>query len=555
MDNPFLIFSFVFGLAVCAGMVARIFHQPAFLGHVLVGLLVGYWGLLRGGEINRFLEMLSSAGVMLLLFLVGLEMNVAEVKKMGEKALLIGFSQIVFTIAIFSLLLKLMGISLNLSLFLAAALTFSSTIIVVKLLSEKHDLESLAGKVAVALLLIQDLAAIVILLVLGRGEGNDPMTLSVKVLVLAGLTILMARRVMPKLLHKVARSMDELILFSLAWCFVLASLIASPVIGLSLEIGGFLAGLALSGSFEHSHIATKIKPIRDFFLTIFFVGLGLNLRLDFSIVITAIYLSLAVIFLKPIIIWFLMRCLGYKQRVAFNTGILFGQISEFSFIMVGIGNKVGLLNGSELSLVSLVGLITMVVSGYLILDNESVYRLMKPLLRFFWKDNLSGEDEVKKVIGDRIVLFGCHRMGRSLLRHLAKNKQKMLIVDFDPEAVSRLTSEGYEVIYADASDTEMYDRLNLTKAKMVISTLRDIKDNLIMLSELKRRRLRASVVMDAESVEDAQKLYAAGATYVIFPHFVGGLHLGDLIRKGVCEKEDFESYRKYQQEEMTGVYV
>ena len=192
MDNPFLIFSFVFGLAVCAGMVARIFHQPAFLGHVLVGLLVGYWGLLRGGEINRFLEMLSSAGVMLLLFLVGLEMNVAEVKKMGEKALLIGFSQIVFTIAIFSLLLKLMGISLNLSLFLAAALTFSSTIIVVKLLSEKHDLESLAGKVAVALLLIQDLAAIVILLVLGRGEGNDPMTLSVKVLVLAGLTILMA---------------------------------------------------------------------------------------------------------------------------------------------------------------------------------------------------------------------------------------------------------------------------------------------------------------------------------------------------------------------------
>ena len=141
------------------------------------------------------------------------------------------------------------------------------------------------------------------------------------------------------------------------------------------------------------------------------------------------------------------------------------------------------------------------------------------------------------------------------MRHLAKNKQKMLIVDFDPEAVSRLTSEGYEVIYADASDTEMYDRLNLTKAKMVISTLRDIKDNLIMLSELKRRRLRASVVMDAESVEDAQKLYAAGATYVIFPHFVGGLHLGDLIRKGVCEKEDFESYRKYQQEEMTGVYV
>ncbi len=491
---------------------------------------------------------------MLLLFLVGLEMNVVEVKKMGEKALLTGLGQILVTTLLFAFFLSRTGISWNSSLFFGAALAFSSTIIVVKLLSEKHDLESLTGKMAVALLLVQDLAAIVILIVIGGGVGGGLPVMLTKVAVLVGLTVLMARKIMPRILHRLARSMDELILFSLAWCFVLAAVIASPLFGLSLEIGGFLAGLALSGSFEHVHIATKIKPIRDFFLTIFFVGLGLNIRLDWSMVWQALYLSLAVILLKPVIVWFLMRLFGYKQRVAFLTGLMFGQISEFSFIMVALGGKLGFLPSSVVALVSLVGLSTMVVSGYLIIDSDKVFRFVGPILDFVWRDGLSVEP-VKEELVDHIVLFGCHRMGRSVLMHLVKNKEKMLIVDFDPEVVARLQNEGFDVVYADASDVELYDRLNLGKAKMVISTLKDIRDNLIMLSEFKKRRLKVSVVVDAESVEDAEKLYRAGATYVIFPHFVGGLHLGDLVRKGVKMKEDFESYRKYQQEVMTGVYA
>lgn len=553
MSSPFFIFSLVFGLAVCAGLVARALRQPVFLGHVLVGLAVGYWGFTRGGEVNRLLEVLSSAGVMLLLFLVGLEMNVTEVRKMGERALLTGLGQILITTVLFGLFLTRLGLNWSSGLFLGAALSFSSTIIVVKLLSEKHDLMSLSGKMAVALLLIQDLAAIVLLIILGGGLSGGLVVLSVKILMLVGLTLLMSRKVMPRILHRLARSMDELILFSLAWCFVLAAVIASPLLGLSLEIGGFLAGVALSGSFEHVQIATKIKPIRDFFLTIFFVGLGLNIRLNSSIVLMALLLSVAVIVVKPIVVWLLMRLFGYKQRVSFNTGLMMGQISEFSFIMVGVGAKTGFLSGNNISLVSSVGLITMVVSGYLIIDKEKVFRVLKPVLDFVWRD-YSGLGPVSEELVDHIVLFGCHRMGRSVLMHLLKSSEKILIVDFDPEVVARLKDEGLNVIYADAADVEIYDRLNLSKAKMVISTLRDVKDSLVMLAEFKRRRLKVSVVVDAESVEDARRLYQAGATYVIFPHFVGGLYLGDLVRKGVCEKEDFESYRKHQQEVMTGVY-
>lgn len=554
-----MVFSLVFGLAVCAGMAARLVRQPAFLGHVVVGMLLGFWGLTAGDEIRQLLDVLSSAGIMLLLFLVGLEMNIGEVKKMGKTALMVAAGQMFITTAFFVGIFSWFGLALSTGLFLATAISFSSTIIVVRLLSEKHDLGSLAGKVAVALLLIQDVTAIVALIAFGgspsAGGGDGVVSLVTKVILLVVFTVVISRSVMPRILHRLAKSTDELILFSLAWCFVLAAVAASPVLGLSLPIGGFLAGLALSGSFEHAHIAIKIKPIRDFFLTIFFVGLGLKLRFDSGVMAMAVYVSLAVIVAKPLVVWFLLRLFGYRQRVAFYTGLLLGQVSEFGFILVGVGYGAGLFDGRFVALISLVGLITMVISSYLIIDNEVVFRVVRPILNFVWKDQYAEKEAEAEAPVDHVVLFGCHRMGRSMLLHLAKNKEKVLIVDFDPEVVRRLADEGYRVVYADAADTDVYDQLNLSKAKMVVSTIEDIKDNLLMLAEIKRRRLKVSVVVDAETPEDAKRLYAAGATYVIFPHFVGGLHLSDLVKKGVFRKDDFESYRKYQQEVMSGVYA
>ena len=522
-------------------------RQPAFLGHVVVGIALGFWGVTAGGEMRQVFDILSSAGIMLLLFLIGLEMNIVEVKKMGKVALIVAAGQMVITMAFFSGIFSWFGLALSTSLFLALAVSFSSTIIVVKLLSEKHDLGSLPGKVAVALLLVQDLAAIVALIVFGgrtgppAGGGVAP--LLTKVIILVAFTAVISRSVMPRILHRLAKSTDELILFSLAWCFVLAAVVASPLLGLSLPIGGFLAGLALSGSFEHAHIATKIKPLRDFFLTIFFVGLGLKLSFDGTVLLLAIWISLAVLVVKPVIVWVLMRLFGYRQRVAFYTGLLLGQVSEFGFILVGVGQAAGFFDSRFVSLVSLVGLVTMVVSSYLIIDNEFVFRLVRPILNFVWKDRYAGAETEAAALTDHVVLFGCHRMGRSMLLQLAKNKEKVLIVDFDPEVVSRLSEEGWKVIYADAADTDAYDQLNLAKAKMVVSTVEDIKDNLAMLAEIKRRRLKVSVVVDAETPEDAKRLYAAGATYVIIPTLLGGEKLRELIEQKKTRRAAWQSLR------------
>lgn len=554
MDSVFLNFSLVFGLAVLAGLLLRFLRQPVFLGYVLVGLLSS---LFFSTKIKpETFSLLSSSGIMLLLFLVGLEMNVSEVKKLGPRVLAVSFGQLIITFILFLLVFFGFGLSLTFSSILAIAITFSSTIIVVKLLSEKHDLESLYGKVSVGILLIQDVAAIVLLLFISdKGGENSLWLLLFKIFLLVAISVFASLRIMPKLLHRLSGSADELILFSLAWCFLFASFVSSKYIGLSVEVGGFLAGLALSGSFEHHHIVNKIKPIRDFFLTIFFVVLGLSIDLSKTALLPAFYLSAAILLVKPIVVWVIMRLLGYKQRVAFITGLFIGQISEFSFILISMASNLGYLTGSQLALVSSSGIITMVVSAYLIVNHDFVYRLVRPLLDRIWPDR---PDDVRQEKGEKlsghVVLFGCHRMGGGILSHLESRGETVLVVDFDPEIVAELARRGKSVIYADAADIDSYDQFGLDKAKLIISTVRDVKDSLELLQEAKKRKIEAPVVVEAESGEEARVLYKAGAAYVVYPHFVGGLHIGDLIKRGLVKKEDFHYYKKAQQEAMKGVF-
>lgn len=554
MDSVFLNFSLVFGLAVLAGLLLRFLHQPVFLGYVLVGLLSS---LFFSGKIDQqTFSLLSSSGVMLLLFLVGLEMNIYEVKKLGPRVLAVSFGQLILTFILFLFVFFGFGLSSTFSSILAIGITFSSTIIVVKLLSEKHDLESLYGKVSVGILLIQDMAAIVLLLFISdRGGGSSLGLLLFKIFLLVGLSVFASLRIMPKLLHRLSGSADELILFSLAWCFLFASFVSSKYIGLSIEVGGFLAGLALSGSFEHHHIVNKIKPIRDFFLTIFFVVLGLSIDLSETALLPVIYLSAAILLVKPFVVWVVMRLLGYKQRVAFTTGLFIGQVSEFSFIFVSLANNLGYLTGSQLALVSTSGIITMVVSAYLIVNNEPVYRFVRPMLDRILPDRPSNVQQEKgEEFSGHVVLFGCHRMGGSILSHLENRGEKVLVVDFDPEVVAELTRQGKSVIYADVADVDSYDQFKLDKAKLIISTVKDVEDSLELLQEAKKRKISAPIVVDAESGEEAHVLYKAGAAYVVYPHFVGGLHIGDLIKRGLVKKEDFYYYKKAQQEAMKGVF-
>jgi len=532
-------FSHIAALLVVAGIfgiAARFFKQPLLIGYLLAGLFLGITGV--AGDTHA-VSSLGQIGVTLLLFLLGLEMNLAELPSIGKVALMTGIGQIAFTSTIGFFLARLLGFPVLPSIYIAAALTFSSTIIMVKLLSEKKDLSSLYGKIAVGFLLVQDFVAIAILMFLsGIGNGDIGITqyvvIAVKAIVLFLVVWILSRRLLPYIFDKfIAASPELLFIVSIAWALGFASLVAGPI-GFTLEIGGFLAGLALSNLPEHFQIASRTRPLRDFFLTLFFIYLGTQLVVGagiWSVLPAAIALSLFVLVGNPLIVMTIMGFLGYKKRTSFLAGLTVAQISEFSLIIVIMGKSLGHLTQDNVALVVMIGVITMTASTYLILGADKVYRYVNKYLSIFER---GGKREraytVESKLDDHIVLVGCDRTGKTVAMKFLKKNIPFLVVDFNPNVYTKLTAQNIPVIFGDITDEEIIEASNLDKARMVISTTSNLEDNLTLAAHLKAVRRAPVSVFTASMRNEALKLYEAGANYVIVPDVVAGDHINHILR-------------------------
>lgn len=521
-------------VAVAGGFLAHMLRQPVIVGFIAAGLVIGYFERLELAHLP-FIESLGAIGVALLLFLVGLEMNVKEWRKTSGLALVAGAGQIIFTFGLgylISIALKFTPIA---AFYIATALTLSSTIIVVKLLSEKKDLKSLYGQVAIAILLLQDFAAILILLFLG-GLVTDGLSYSFQGLTalykLAGLIlfVILASQVLPKVLGAVSRSSEMLYLFSIAWALGVSALAVQ--VGVGIEAGGFLAGLALANSSEHFRIAARLRSLRDFFVILFFVVLGIRALegLGGVPVIPAGILTLFVLVGTPIIMLLVMGALGYRPRTSFLTGLAIAQVSEFGFIIAATGNRLGHIGASETALITMVGLATIFVSSYFIVHNRYFYEVFRPLLRRLeLRRNLVEEIPPETEFKNHVILIGVHRMGHGILEALSDSKTDFVALDFDPTVVKTLSRAGAPLIYGDITDSEVQEKAGLARAKVVISTVPELKDNLVILEEAKRKKSKAKLILTAEDERSAQELYKEGADYVILPRFLGGQELARLI--------------------------
>ena len=530
------------------GLLARIFKQPVLVGYLFAGLALSVFGALTA-ERQDILDSLAHFGITFLLFLVGLEMNLKELKTVGKVAVIAGISQIVFTSAVGFLLSRLLGFDFVASLYIAIALTFSSTIIIVKLLSEKRDLSSLYGKIAVGFLPVQDVVAILILMVLSGIQSSEFGFANLALIFAKGASVvfgiyLVSRFVLTKLFDRIARASGELLFISsVAWALFVASLVSSPWFGFSVEIGGFLAGLALARSSEHFQIASRIKPLRDFFLTIFFLLLGAKLAvgLDFQIIVPAILLSLFVLIGNPLIVMSILGLMGYKKRTSFLASVTVAQISEFSFTIIWLGERVNHVSSQVVSLTILVGIITMTVSTYLILYGHIVYEKFKNFLSIFEKKNVKENAlSINKEFSNHLVLLGCHRLGSRVLPILLKRQEEVVVVDFNPQIVEKLVADGVSAFYGDTTDAETLDLLNLKTAKMVISTTGSLEDNLFVLEFVSKFEKRPLMVFSAGSAPEALVLYEKGADYVIVPHIAGGDHLAHILNTHGLAREYFK---------------
>ncbi len=535
MNHEILELAFLFGLAGVFGLVARVFKQPLILAFLAVGVVIGIFQLSPIAT-NPLYQTFSDLGIMFLLFLIGMEINISSLRLVGAASVVIGLGQIAFTFVGGFILGLLLGFGSLAAAYIAIALTFSSTIIIVKLLSEKRDMHSLYGKISVGLLLVQDFVAILILLILAgvhAGQGinwSTAIAILLRGIVLFGLMAWLGRSVMPKIFNQVARSTELLFVSSIAWVFIIAAIVQR--LGFSIEIGGFLAGLALANSAEHFQISNRIKPLRDFFLLLFFVSLGSTLALSDlqGIGWPAVVFSLFVLIGNPLIVLMIMGAMGYHRRTSFLAGVTVAQISEFSLVLAALGYKVGHIGKAEVTLITLVGVITIALSSYMILYGEKIYLWLEHWLRYFERDSPKPDRRFTTTVNRPIILIGAHRTGQNIIKELPK--KQVGVIDFDPDIVTKLSRQGYAAVYGDITDPDLEEAVGLRQARYIISTSPDVENNLHFLQSIVRgwpKTKRPQILMRAETVAEANLLYGSGSDYVFIPTLASGQHLGRLL--------------------------
>lgn len=537
------------GILIAAGVIAYILHflkQPTIIAYIVTGLLIGPFAFyrLQHGEI---LHGLADVGITLLLFMVGLNLDISQLRKIGKTAVIAGVGQILFTCSLGFIIVSFLGFNWLPALYISLALTFSSTIIVVKLLSEKKDMQSLYGKLAIGIFLVQDIAAIIILMLLAGASGtsaefistnsvygNIIVTLS-KIFMVGVILTVISRKIFPPLVKTLQKSDELLLLFSLGWALGLAALLSSPIFGFNAAIGGFIAGLVLANTGTHYQISGRIKPLHDFFIIIFFIVLGSQLvfsHIGLTIV-PAIILTLFVLIVNPLIVTIILGLLGYKLRTSFMTGVTVAQISEFSLILMALGLASGHVRDTDVTLVTLVGLTTIAISSYGIIFSSTLYEKLINKVAGLFKSRYKKTEESlgDTVYKKHIVIVGAHRLGAHIIAGLKRQKEQFIVIDFNPDVVSHYNHSGVTAVCGDISDPYIQEVASLEEARMVICTVPDFKDTLALIEAVRASKKRPKLIVTANDEQEALELYKHGCDYVLLPHFVGGVHLAEIVEK------------------------
>ena len=527
-DDTFLEIAVILGLATVLGMVGQKLRQPLLIMFLATGILAGPASLSLI-QSHAQIELLAHIGIALLLFIVGLKLDFQLIRTTGPVALATGLGQIVFTSAIGFVIAVALGISWLSAAYVAVALTFSSTIIIVKLLSDKKEIDALHGQIAIGFLIVQDMAAILALVILTTfgvelAEGASLfltslliVTKGVGLLVVVGLLM---RYILPSLTQRLAYSQEMLTLFAIAWAVAFSA--ASEALGFSKEVGAFLAGISLASTGYRDTIGGRLTGLRDFLLLFFFIDLGA--RLDWSTVGNqlgaSVIFSLFVLIGNPLIVLVIMGVMGYRRRTSFLAGLTVAQISEFSLIVAALGLSLGHISLEIMGLITFVGVVTIFVSTYMILYSGPLYRLLAASLKLFERRHPYREmaiDATQEPPVVDVILVGLGNYGSGIAEKLLQRNKTIIGVDFDPNALARWGERGIPVVYGDMADPELHEQLPLPKAKWVVSTVRLPELNFALLELLRNRRYAGCVAVAAANVNDVELYKKAGAQIVLRP--------------------------------------
>jgi Kef-type K+ transport system membrane component KefB len=544
LHEPFIEFAIILLMAALLGAAGQLLRQPLIVMFIGLGILVGP-SALDVVHSHEKIHLLAEIGISILLFVVGLKLDLRVIKSVGRVALITGIGQVVFTSLIGYVLGLLLGLSSIKSLYVAVALTFSSTIIIVKLLSDKKEIDSLHGQIAVGFLIVQDIVVILTMIALSALNQNEqgPLETTVRTtfagLLMVLLTIITARYVFPWLGRILARAPELLTLFGIAWAVSMGGL--GELMNLSPEVGSFLAGVALASSAFKDLLASRLASLRDFLLLFFFVSLGVNIDLHLlgAQVPAAIALSLFVLIGNPLIVMVLMGLLGYRSRTSFLAGLTVAQISEFSLILAGMGLAIGHIDENTVGLITLVGLITIGASTYMILYSHQLFEFLTPALNVFQRKTQFGEVDFELHGRKRydVIILGLGRFGDRVADLLEEHTSiHFLGVDFDPAVIEEWKKRSRPVIYGDIDDSELLDHIPYNGSRAIILTVTDSKRTSHILAAIKRVNYsgKVFVVMRKDQIQEEMEVTDVE---VLLPYQMAASRLYESHLKKLLAKE------------------
>ncbi|HLD37261.1 MAG TPA: cation:proton antiporter [Candidatus Nanoarchaeia archaeon] len=524
--------SIIIIVSAVLAVIARIIKQPPIIAYLIAGVVVGPLFLNITASSSEFIQVFAHIGVAFLLFIVGLSLDLRVLKEIGVVSTFAGIAEIIVVGGIGFLISAGLGMGSTTALYIGAALAFSSTVVVVKILSDKKEIDTLHGRIALGILIIQDFAAAIALMaipLLNSGASQLSVLISFsEVIGIIAAIFLFSAFALNKFMNYLARSQESLFLFGIAWALALAVLFDR--LGFSLEIGALIAGMSLASSKYTLELGSKIKPLRDFFVVLFFVFFGTQLagQIGWDLVRISLLFSALIIIVKPVIVMTILRIFGYKKKTNFLAGTSLAQISEFSLILILMGYTLGHLSQDIMSMAVLIAIFTIGASSYGIYYSHALFDKLSKILGIFEGRRYMKKEAFKEKYD--VILFGYHRIGYKLLNALKETKLSFAVVDHNPNVILSLGKEGINCIYGDASDKGFLSELELENVRLAISTVPDENTNLSIRERLNETGSKAIFIATAEQPRRAFELYEKGVDYVIVPHHLGGEYASEMIK-------------------------
>lgn len=537
--------SLIIAIAAVASLAMRLLKQPLIIGYILTGVIAGplVFDIVHS---NDTIEAFAHFGVSLLLFIIGLGLNPKIIKEVGRAAVAAGCGQVLLTTAGGWLILRALGYGDLPAFYIALALAFSSTIIVIKILSDKREQNRLWGKISIGFLLVQDIIATIVLVAAALATQDNLSWDRIGELLVGGTLLitslwLVSTRVLPRLRSFIAGNAEFLLLFSLAWGFGIAYLFLKA--GFSLEVGALAAGIALANQPYAASASVRLRTLRDFFIIMFFVNIGAEIALDgfWRLLPEALLLSGFVLIGNPLIVMVIMRHLGFSRQTGFKSGLAVSQISEFSLIFIAlIGPSLGLISDRVHNLVILVALITIAASSYMMIYSDQLYRRLRPWLGWF-EPRHKRQTRPEQV--PRMLLIGYRRGGEQFIKAFQKIRRHYLVIDHNPQVVEHLEQADIPHLAGDATDLDLLGEVVLDKVELVVMSLSNFRDTELLIGHLAQTCPKAVIICSTDTPDEATRLYARGASYVMLPHYIGNQQILKFITDKGISHHAFRRFR------------